>query len=367
MSDDEPEADVADRRITAMIDAIDSELRVGAIDRIDEGTEFVARVALETPDGPCDAVLKATTADLVDPPVARAEPRLLALVDEETAIPVPTVYGFCERHDDLPAPFVLLEFVDGENYENRIDDLPSAQRERICRDAGRNLARLHELGPLPSCGRIGVADDELTVLGTGGTSDHNGAASEYDAFDDGRDWLLASVTNTLDALETGGWFADLADDPERFVDLVPEVRALVESTIPALPEPAPPTYCHTDYRYGNLLVDPDTGATNAVLDWANLSAAPPSYNLANAESLLLTPDRDPADRTATLREAFRTAYADERTDWRFDAAVEEWLDLGHLASRLAAMACLPLWYRDATPAERDERATEHRAFVREYL
>lgn len=37
-----------------------------------------------------------------------------------------------------------------------------------------------------------------------------------------------------------------------------------------------------------------------------------------------------------------------------------------LTARLDAMACLPLWYQDATPEERDERAAEHRAFVAQY-
>jgi hypothetical protein len=31
-----------------------------------------------------------------------------------------------------------------------------------------------------------------------------------------------------------------------------------------------------------------------------------------------------------------------------------------------AMACLPLWLQDATPAERDERERQHRAFVASY-
>jgi hypothetical protein len=34
------------------------------------------------------------------------------------------------------------------------------------------------------------------------------------------------------------------------------------------------------------------------------------------------------------------------------------------ATRLGAMACLPLWHEDATPAERDAVEADHRAFVR---
>lgn len=355
------DAGLADDRVRAMVAELQPAWTVEAIHRVEEGTEFVAILDIRTPEGPLRAVCKATTAGLVDPPVARAEPRLLEFVASETSIPVPEVYAACERHDELPAPFYLLEHVEGENYENRVDELTAAQRERICREAGRNLAELHELGPLPAAGGIGVADDELGVLGAGNPD------SEHETYEDGREWLLNSVGGTLDALETGGWFPELADDTERFADLVPEVRAYAENAIPALPEPDPPTYCHTDYRYGNFLVDPETGETRTVLDWANLAAAPPTYNLGNTESLLLTPDRDPEARTAELRETFRSAYEDRRSDWTLDAAAREWIDVSLLASRLAAMACLPLWYQDATPAERDERAAEHREFVAEFL
>ena len=41
--------------------------------------------------------------------------------------------------------------------------------------------------------------------------------------------------------------------------------------------------------------------------------------------------------------------------------------LYRLPDRLNAIACLPLWYQDATPEERDERAAEHRAFMDRYV
>ena len=250
-----------------------------------------------------------------------------------------------------------MSHVEGENYEGRPERLDTAVRERILRDAGRYLAELHSLGPLSGAGRLGVRGGRLTVLDT----------EEFPRYDDSRDWLLSSIEDTLDSLADGGFFPELAERPERFADLVPPLRIHVRETVPELPAPAPPTYCHTDYRYGNLLVDPETGATRAVLDWANLSATDPAYNLASAESLLLTPETDSQERTARLRRAFRTAYAEHREDWSFDAATRERIETSRLACRLAAMACLPLWYRDGTRAERDERAAEHRAFVARHL
>lgn len=49
-----------------------------------------------------------------------------------------------------------------------------------------------------------------------------------------------------------------------------------------------------------------------------------------------------------------------------DDPTREPMDVYRLACRLGAMACLPLWYQDASPEERTERAAEHRAVVEKY-
>lgn len=348
---------LADSTVERMVAVLEPGWSVDAVERSPHGTDFVAILDVRTPAGPRRAVLKATTADLVDPVVARSEPRFLELVGQETAIPVPTVYGFCDEHPEYPAPFYLMEYVDGENFEGRVADLSPSVRETVLREAGANLADLHALGPLPSYGQIGVQVGELTVLDT----------DDYRRYDDFRVKLLKDVEDTLDSLTDGGFFPDLAEDPERFADLVPPLRDHLRTAIPALPEPDPPTYNFWDYRYGNLLLDPETGDTRAVLDWANLSAADPAYNLTKVEGNLLTPEADDDARTAALRDVFRTAYTESRDGWSFDESVRERMDVYRLTARLDAMACLPLWYQDTTPEARDERAAEHRAFVSQYL
>ncbi|MWG33282.1 phosphotransferase [Halomarina oriensis] len=340
-----------------MVGELEPTWTVESIERSEHGTDFVGLLTVDTGDERRRVVLKATTAGLVDPAVARSEPRLLDLVDRETAIPVPSVVGYRDDHGTYPAPFTLMEYVDGENLENRAGSLAPAARDRIVRDAGANLARLHALGPLPAYGRVGVEDGELTVLDT---DDHSHR-------EDFREKLLADTEETLDSLTDGGFFPELADDPERFADLVPDARAFVREAVPALPEADPPTYNHWDYRYGNLLVDPETGETRAVLDWANLSAADPAYNLAKVETRLLSPEDDGETRTADLRETFRSAYRRERPSWTFDDATLERMALYRLTDRLDAMACLPLWYQDASPKERDDVAADHRAFVHEFF
>ncbi|QLH75912.1 phosphotransferase [Halosimplex rubrum] len=349
------DSEVSDEAVRGMVAALEPAWSVESIERSPHGTDFVATLDVRTPDGPRTVVLKATTADLVDPPIARSEPRLFELVGRETTIPVPEVFGYRDAHDDFPAPFYLVEHVDGVNLEDDPESLSPPARERVVRDAGRNLVELHELGPLPAVGSVGVARGELTVLDT---DDHPRA-------DDFRERLLADAERTLDVLTEGGYFPDLADDPERFADLVEPVRERLRDAIPELSEPDPPTYNHWDYRYGNLLLDPETGETNAVLDWANLSSADPAYNLAKVEFSLLKPVRDDPERTAELRETFRSAYAEGRESWAFDEPTLERMAVYRLTDRLDAMACLPLWYEDATPAERDERAAEHRTFLAE--
>ena len=45
---------------------------------------------------------------------ARSEPRLLELVGRETSVPVPDVYGYVDAHEKYPAPFYLMEYVEGD-------------------------------------------------------------------------------------------------------------------------------------------------------------------------------------------------------------------------------------------------------------
>lgn len=358
MSDEEwTRRDLADAVVREMVRNLRAEWSVAGIERAEEGTNFVATVEVATPAGTRTAVLKATTAGFVPPESARAEPRVLSLVGRETSIPVPAVYGFRDDHPDHPTPFYLMEHVEGENYEGQAKALPRAIRERICTDAGRYLAELHELGPLPTAGTVGVADGDLAVLDSG----------DFTAYDDPREMVLEGAEEAVDALAEGGFFPGKADDRERFADLVPPLREYLRGTVPALPEPDPPTYHHRDYRYGNLLVDPDTGETRAVLDWAGTMSAEPAYAIADAESLLFDSVAEDDGLVASLRSTLREAYADEREGWSFDADVRERIECYRLVNRLDAMACLPLWYEDATPAERDAQEQYHRAFVDHYL
>lgn len=356
---------VDDEAVAEMVAACRPEWRVTDYDRAAEGTDFVAFVDCETPEGSREAVLKATTAGFVDPTIARAEPRLYELLGRETSIPVPAVYGYVDEHSTHPAPFSLLERVAGRNYESDVGSLPADVREQVCREAGANLAELHELRTFDRVGSVGVRDGDLAVVST----------EEDGPFTDGREWFSRSVEETLDSLADGTYFPEMADEPRRFTDLVPSLRAVFEERLAEMPAPDRPRFCHWDYRYGNLLLDADrrsrpteatTGVTAAVLDLANLSSTDPAYNLAAVEYHLLHDRDDPAIR-ARHRAALRDAYAAGREAWTFDAAVRERMDLYVLKKRCDAMACLPLWHAEKAQMGRARVERLHREAVAEWL
>lgn len=347
--------------VAGMVTYLRPSWQVDDIETVAEGVNTTAVVDVDSRR----VVLKAATAEY--PAVAersRAEPRLLSLVGRATPVSVPGVIGVCDDHETHPSPFYLLEYLDGECIEGRADRLPSQARETVFREAGRNLASLHRLGPLPSVGTIGYRNGSLVILDTA-------ERPRYDSF---HEWLLDTCERRLDRIEAeGGLFPELTDDPERFDDLVPELRQYFRATLPELSAPAPPTYCHKDYRYGNLVVDPETGETAGVLDWGLCMSAPPAFNLALTESKLLRPDLNDepfgsAGRAHELRRSMWDAYADSRSGWTFDDGTVERIEVYRLAYRVAAMACLPMWYRnDPAIGSRDDRAAAHRRFVRRHI
>lgn len=351
------DATVGEAAVHEMVHACRPAWTVTGVERVEEGTDFVAVVDLAGEGAPATAVLKATTAGFVDPAVARSEPLLFEYVAAETDVPVPAVYGACGEQPELPAPFYLVEHVDGAvNAPDAVADFGEDAIRRTLREAGENLAALHELGPLPAVGQVGVRDGGLVVLDT----------DDEPRYDDARKEVADEFEDALDALADGTWFPERALEPQRFADLVDPVREYATETVPALPEPEAPTYCHWDYRWGNVLVDPESGATTAVLDWANLAAIEPAYNLAKLEaSMLDAGDPDPETLSARRR-TFRTAYADARNDWMFTPAVEERMRCYRLLDELQSMACLPLWHEDADPSERDAIEAAHRDVVAEY-
>ena len=338
--------DVDRRDVARMVDAVAPDWRIARVRSSDEGSPDVFFLTVDVPEGRRETVLKTCAGDAVPDAVARAEPRFLELLESETEIPTPKVVGHVDRHPDLPAPFFLAERLPNESGAGRFRDLSTDALERVLADAGRHLAELHEVRSFDRFGQVGVADGDLAVVDEG-----------HGSHDRWTDWLLADAEVTLDGLEGG-----------RFDDLVPPLREYLRDAVPALDGPEEASLVHWDYRLANLLVDPETGETTGVLDWADLVAGDPVYNLVTVEDHNINWQTRDVVLRRRLRDRFLAAYDARRPggrptgdDYRHRKRVY------HLCHRLNAMACLPDWYADASESVTDERAGEHRTFVREYI
>ena len=336
--------DVDRSDVARMVDAIAPDWRVERVRPSDEGSTDVFFLTVGTPDGPREVVLKTCSGDAVTDTVARSEPRFLKLLASETEIPIPETFGFVDEHPDLPAPFFLAERLPNESGAGRFDDLTTPALERLIADAGRHLAELHDVRSLDRFGQIGVEAGELAVVDDG--------CGRRDRW---TDWLLADVEETLDGLEGS-----------RFDDLVSPLRDHLRDAIPALGAPDESALIHWDYRLGNLLIDLETGETTGVLDWADLLTGDPVYNLVTVEDHNVNWQTRDVVLRRRLRDRFFAAYDSHRSGER-PADFRDRKRVYHLCHRLNAMACLPDWYANADGAVRDERAAEHRLFVRDYL
>ena len=141
--------DVDGEAVAGMVEACRPDWTIETFERSGYGTDLVCVLTYGTPSGRREAVLKATTADLVPPEIARSEPRLLELVGRETPVPVPDVYGYVDAHEEYPAPFYLMEYVRGENFQGRPEALPAAARDRVVTE-DRKSTRLNSSHEIPS-------------------------------------------------------------------------------------------------------------------------------------------------------------------------------------------------------------------------
>jgi len=149
----------------------------------------------------------------------------------------------------------------------------------------------------------------------------------------------------------------------RFADGADRLRSAVEDRLPALDHPAVPVLGHTGYRYGNLLLDPETGETRAVLDRGGVTAVPPLDDLVGTEQSLCgraplgSPERE------RVRRALREGYESVRGADAADADPAE-RDCYLLLSELTAMCWFPVWNADADEARKERLAAERRRTVR---
>ncbi|NHN57759.1 MULTISPECIES: phosphotransferase family protein [Halorussus] len=359
---------LADRTLRRLLREVRPAWSLRGASAAEEGTDLVYFLDVETPEGPRECVLKAR--EFLDPEAFRPEPYLMTLADRRTSMSVPSVVGAVDDHPDLPAPFFLMERRAGDVRENGARDLHADAMERIARDAGRWLGELHGLGDFERFGPIRLARDVDPEAG-------GAAPDRADRIPGGI--AVEGRTITVGEAGTDSWrdrIASMADDclddlHDRFADLEPDLRAFVDDRLDALPDGpgrdgpdggVAPVLGHDDYRLGNLLVDPETGETRAVLDWGNAHTMTARYNLVVTEQYLsgwATRDDPLRERVrAALREGYR-----ESGELPRGSDDERRRELYLAVTRTFPLGCFSLWYGDFPASEREAVAERNRRAV----
>lgn len=332
---------LSNSEVATAVGAARPEWELRAADPIDAGIDVLYRVTVETENGERDAVLKCLSGTEPFPDRTATEflteVRLLELVAEETTVPVPTVYGECRSHEEVPSPLYLMEAVGGVNAET----IPIRQEpdvgERIARNAGRYLARIHDCRSFDAYGFLVADDRDLAVDGP--SVDDLGVQDPTDSWTaflrDGADELLTELADTR--------FADLqADLDEAFDERI--------ASLDGDPDPEP-VLAHNDFRHGNLHVDGETGEIGAVLDWGAARAGSRLFELVRVEFDLSNHAPLGSDIQERIHDGLLSAYEEERGE-RFDrdAAFERRHSLYRLLVLAEEMRWFDLWY-DRMPEE----------------
>lgn len=138
--------------IAQMIRTINSDWRLREAELTERGFTSVYHVVIETPDRR-ECVLKAS------PDGERhgidTEARLLSILSEHTSIPIPSVIGVTDDHDDLPAPFFLMDSMSGTALPfHEVGRVSDTTLQHIARQTGAYLAELHRIDTLDSFGFV---------------------------------------------------------------------------------------------------------------------------------------------------------------------------------------------------------------------
>lgn len=260
---------VRSETIAQMIRAIDSEWDLREAELMEKGFTSVYRVIVETPSRR-ECVLKAS------PDGERhgidTEARILTILAEHTSIPVPTVIGVNDAHDDLPTPFILMDSMFGTGLSfQEVGKVSDTSLQRIARQTGTYLAELHEIATLDS---FGFVDRERSELLRGSRPSADVAqltvASARESWPDQvRDW----VDTELDTNAT-----------TRFGDLTPCLRSAFDEGIETLSGSFTPVLGRIDHGIHNLLLN--QGEISSMLDWGFTLAVTRGYDLECVEYVL---------------------------------------------------------------------------------
>lgn len=301
----ERSVEILDRNdIEEMVRCIAPAWTIKEVSSADGGLNSVHHVTLETETRRRSCVLKSSPGNQRNG-CTSTEARYLSVLAERTSIPVPDVVGVVDEHEELEAPFFLMDSADGTPLETQQEEpLSDSMLQRIARQSGRYLAQLHMIDA-PNLFGIVRFEPSPPLEGTSPTADPsgftvpNGSLNWTDCF---RDWFFETTDNLSET---------------RFDDLVPALKTEVEERIDELPNAFQPVLARIDHRPENLLVSSDDGSIEALLDWGAQFCVAPTYDLATVEFMMAGGGRLALpgfpDRRLLVRDALLTGYRRETT------------------------------------------------------
>jgi hypothetical protein len=299
--DDVPEArEIPASTVEEMVGSIEPAAEVREIDAAERGFCSVYRVVVSGDGRTRERYLKASPDG--QPWGIPVEARIQAVLDARTSIPVPGVFGVVDDHEALPTPFYLTDALPGAElpYEHvsRLEDGPL---RRLARETGECLAELHSVPAVDGFGHVRHDGPELSGGRPDGDPAHLTVGTPRD---DWPTYLRDRVDRALDR------YAD-----SRFSALTAELDRWFETGIEELEGPFEPVLGRNDHGLHNLLVDPETGAITAMLDWAYTLAVPAAFDFEFAVYLLggafLAGLPDVPDRRPLVRDAMLAGYRTE--------------------------------------------------------
>ena len=218
--------------------------------------------------------------------------RLLA---RESGVSVPELIAFDNSKTDFDFMYFISSFETGVNLDNYESEggpkfryLSRERKRKVLESAGRQLGMVHSQTGFEQYGFLKCENNEL-------------------CFRDKGCW--SSIFKKIILEE------QLANFPERFMDLQGMVESFVEENFEVVDTGADPCVIHQDFRWPNMKVDGDT--VSAVFDWERALAGHHEYDLTKSLKSLVQV------RSENLRKEYRKSflkgyqkYMDLDNDWK---------------------------------------------------
>ena len=163
---------------------------------------------------------------------------------QNSQIPVPRMYAYCDDVSILGTEFYIMEYLEGVCFEDpRLDVVPQYRRYSIFEEMSNILAEIHKVDLL----KVGLSD-----YGPGG------------------DYFTRQITR---------WTKQYRSSETGQIDSMNQLILWLEENVPA--DDGKRCLVHGDFRLDNLLFDPKKSNCVAVLDWELSTIGHPFADLAS--------------------------------------------------------------------------------------